>query len=140
MKHVTIYCDGSCLKNPGGTGGWGVVLSYTKADGENVIRELSGSIDKTTNNQMEIVAAIKGLEALKYQCQVEIYTDSQYVIGCASKGWKRKKNQELLSQLDELCNYHDITWNHVRGHSGNILNERCDQLAKEAAKNHFNRS
>lgn len=84
------------------------------------------------NNRMEISAAIEGLKAIKYPCQVDVYTDSQYLIKAMSGG-KRKANTDLLEQLDQLCQVHQVTWMHIRGHSGNELNERCDKLAKKAA-------
>jgi ribonuclease HI len=131
LKKVTLYCDGSCSKNPG-NGGWGCVLVYIKSNGEPIERELSGGSHNTTNNRMEISAAIEGLKAIKYPCQVDVYTDSQYLIKAMS-GSKRKANTDLLEQLDQLCQVHQVTWMHIRGHSGNELNERCDKLAKKAA-------
>jgi ribonuclease HI len=131
MKKVTLYCDGSWSKNPG-NGGWGCVLIYTKSNGELVEKELVGGSRNTTSNRMEITAAIEGLRAIKYPCQVEAYTDSQYLIKVMSGG-KRKANIDLLEQLDQLCQVHQMTWIHVKGHSGNELNERCDKLAKKAA-------
>lgn len=134
QKKVVMYCDGSSLGNPG-QGGWGVVLSYTNPQtGQTTTRELSGAdSEQTTNSRMEILAAIKGLEAIQDTCEVEIHTDSNYLIG-AMQGNKRKANQDLLTRLDELSQNHQISWHHVKGHSGNTLNERCDQLAKQAAR------
>jgi ribonuclease HI len=131
LKKVTVYCDGSCLKNPG-QGGWGCILLHIKKDGTPIEKELSGGEPDTTNNRMEILAAIQGLKAIKYPCQVEIHTDSQYLIKVMTGG-KRKANTDLLSTLDELCQTHQVSWVHVKGHSGNEMNERCDQLAKRAA-------
>jgi ribonuclease HI len=141
-KKVTIYTDGSCRKNPG-PGGYGVVLLY----GEHR-KELSGGFEHTTNNRMEILAAIVGLEALKEPCQVALYSDSQYVVNAISKGWaqrwqsknwmrnKEEKalNPDLWERLLRLCDRHQVTFHWVRGHAGNVENERCDQLAVAAAK------
>jgi ribonuclease HI len=131
LKQVRLYCDGSCLKNPG-YGGWGCILFYIKKDGTPIEKELSGGEPETTNNRMEITAAIQGLKAIKYPCRVEVHTDSQYLIKVMTGG-KRKANADLLSTLDELCEAHEVRWVHVKGHSGNEMNERCDQLAKKAA-------
>ena len=140
MTHIVIYTDGACRGNPG-PGGWGaLLLSGTHR------KELSGSEPQTTNNRMELLAAIRGLEALKKPgTSARIYTDSQYVIKGISewvanwkkRGWKtadRKpvKNQDLWEQLDALASTHDLEWHWVRGHSGVEGNERVDQLANEA--------
>ena len=134
---VTIYTDGGCDPNPG-TGGWAAVLLY-KA----VVKELSGGEQETTNNRMELTAAIRALEALKRACKVTLHTDSQYLQkgitewlpGWKKRGWKRKegavKNEDLWRALDALCDRHDVTWKWVRGHAGNFYNERCDELAQE---------
>ncbi len=141
QKTVTIYTDGACLGNPG-PGGWGVVLLY----GEHR-RELSGGYRLTTNNRMEILAAIKGLEALKSRCSVTLYSDSQYLVNAISKswakrwqanGWKRNAreralNPDLWERLLNLCSRHEVTFVWVRGHANNRENERCDILSKEAA-------
>ena len=141
-KQVTIYTDGSCRKNPG-SGGYGVVLLY----GEHR-KELSGGFQCTTNNRMEILAAIVGLEALKEPCQVALYSDSQYVVNAISKGWAKRwqsnnwmrnkednaLNPDLWERLLRLCDRHRVTFHWVRGHAGNVENERCDQLAVAAAK------
>ena len=138
MKKVTIYTDGACQGNPG-PGGWGVVLSYGK-----VSRELAGSCPATTNNQMELTAAIEGLRALKEACEVDLYTDSKYVqlgmsewlAGWKAKGWRRGKkpvkNVELWQALDAEASRHTVRWRWVKGHASNPGNERCDQLATEA--------
>ena len=136
MKVVEIYTDGACRGNPG-PGGWGVLLRH--ADTE---KELYGGENNTTNNRMELLAAIKGLEALVEPCKVHITTDSVYVKngitewihGWKSKGWKtanRKpvKNQDLWLQLDQLVTEHDVQWSWVKGHSGHDENERVDALA-----------
>ncbi len=142
LKHVSIYTDGACIGNPG-PGGYGVVLLY-----KGHRRELSGGYRQTTNNRMELLAAIVGLEALKEKCRVTLHSDSQYVIkaidrGWAKKwranGWKRNKresasNPDLWERILALCEYHQAEFKWVRGHSGHLENERCDQLALEAAK------
>jgi ribonuclease HI len=138
MKHVTIYSDGACQGNPG-PGGWGAVLIYGK-----VRREISGACAATTNNRMELTAAIEALKALKQPCEVDFYTDSQYVqLGMRdwlpkwkAAGWRRGKkpvkNLSLWQALDEEASRHKIHWHWVRGHSNNPENERCDQLATQA--------
>jgi len=133
---VTIYTDGACRGNPG-PGGWGALLV---ADG--VERELSGGERTTTNNRMELLAAIRALEALKRSCQVEVHTDSQYVrngittwlASWKKRGWltadkKPVKNRDLWEQLDALASQHTIAWRWVKGHSGHPGNERADRLA-----------
>lgn len=132
---VEIYTDGGCEPNPG-VGGWAAILT---CDGKT--RELSGGDPKTTNNRMELMAAIKALEALRRRCTVVLYTDSQYVRkgitqwlpGWKRKNWRRKggavKNVDLWMQLDELAQAHDVEWKWVRGHTGDPCNERCDELA-----------
>lgn len=138
--HVEIYTDGACSGNPG-NGGWGAVLMYNGAQ-----KEMSGGVENTTNNQMELLACIKALEALKQPCKVDLYSDSAYVVNCFLQGWlvnwklnswkgankKPVKNLELWQQLDDLCNVHDITWHKVKGHADNVYNNRCDQLATSA--------
>ncbi|MBS4959302.1 MAG: ribonuclease HI [Clostridiales bacterium] len=140
MKQVTIYTDGACSGNPG-QGGYGVVLLYQGAR-----RELSAGYQRTTNNRMEALAVIRGLEALKEPCAVDLYSDSKYVVdamklGWAKKwqknGWKRNKtekasNVDLWERILELCNTHQVTFHWVKGHADNVENERCDQLAREA--------
>jgi ribonuclease HI len=141
-KSVTIYTDGACSGNPG-PGGYGVVLMYNKYR-----KELSGGYKKTTNNRMELMAVIKGLEALKTSCNVDVYSDSQYVVNAVQKGWLKKwsksnwmrnktdkvLNVDLWKQLIELLKIHNVEFHWVRGHSDNVENERCDQLAVQAAK------
>lgn len=140
-KHVTIYTDGACTGNPG-PGGYGVVLIYSEHR-----RELSGGYRRTTNNRMELMGPIKGLEALNQSCRVTLHSDSQYVVegiekGWAkrwrSNGWKRNKreraiNPDLWGKLLDLCETHEVEFRWVRGHAGDVENERCDQLAVEAA-------
>ena len=138
---VTIYTDGACSGNPG-PGGWGAVLLY----GEHR-REISGASADTTNNRMELTAAIRALEALKRPTDVDLYTDSTYVKdgitrwlpGWKAKGWRTAskapvKNRDLWEALDALAQHHDVTWHWVRGHAGNAGNERADALAREALK------
>lgn len=135
---VIIHTDGACSGNPG-PGGWGAVLQYNGH-----VKELSGGAQLTTNNQMELTAAIEALNALKRSCKVELYTDSQYVkngiggwlFGWKKNGWKTAakkpvKNVELWQALDAAVQRHDISWHWVRGHAGDELNERADRLANE---------
>ena len=138
---VTIYTDGSCLDNPG-PGGWAAILRY--GDSEKVI---SGGEKGTTNNRMELTAAIMALESLTRSAPVEIYSDSKYVQNGITKwidGWKRngwktsaKKpvlNKDLWQRLDAANRQHEISWHWVKGHDGDELNERCDDLAREEAE------
>ena len=136
MKKVTIYTDGACSGNPG-PGGWGAILRY----GERM-KELSGGEKETTNNRMELLGAISALSALKEPCEVELYTDSQYLSNAInlgwlrtwkSKGWTRKggelKNIDLWKELDGLLNTHSVKFFWVKGHADNEFNNRCDALA-----------
>jgi ribonuclease HI len=135
---VTIYTDGGCNPNPG-PGGWAAILLCGDA-----VKELSGREAVTTNNRMELTAAVKALEALRRPCRVALHTDSQYLqkgITAWMKKWKRNgwktragavKNQDLWKRLDGLGEVHDIDWRWVRGHAGDPLNERCDELVREA--------
>ena len=141
-KDVTIYTDGACLGNPG-PGGYGVVLLCGDQR-----KELSGGYRRTTNNRMEITAAIRGLEELKYPCRVKIFTDSQYLsnsimLGWAKRwranGWRRNRNEmavnpDLWARLLDLCDKHEVAFEWVRGHAGDVENERCDVLSVAAAK------
>ncbi|MCW8853350.1 MAG: ribonuclease HI [Gammaproteobacteria bacterium] len=133
---VELYTDGACRGNPG-PGGWGVLLCYNGHE-----KELSGGEHETTNNRMELMAAIQGLEALSKPCDVILYTDSKYVMqgitewinNWKAKGWKtsaRKpvKNVDLWQRLDQARNNHQVDWQWVRGHSGHDGNERADELA-----------
>lgn len=144
MKTVTIYTDGACSGNPG-PGGWGVVLMYEQAK-----KELSGYEAETTNNKMELYAAICGLKALKEPCNVDLYSDSAYLCNAMNEGWldywkehnwrtKSKsdvKNVELWEELIALMKVHHVTFIKVKGHADNEFNNRCDQLATgEIAKN-----
>ena len=138
---VEIWTDGGCKGNPG-PGGWGAILKY----GDKV-KELKGGEAHTTNNRMELMAAISALEALTRPCQVVLHTDSQYVRQGVTgwiKNWKRNgwrtadkkpvKNEELWRRLDEVSEPHTIDWRWVKGHAGNPMNERADVLAGEAMK------
>lgn len=135
-KQVEIYTDGACRGNPG-PGGWGAALSY---GGER--KELFGGEDETTNNRMELMAAIRALDSLKRSCDVVLYTDSQYVrkgitewiVNWKQRGWKTAakkpvKNADLWRALDEQVARHSVQWVWVKGHAGNIGNELADQLA-----------
>lgn len=139
MKHVKIYTDGACSGNPG-PGGWGAILRHGETD-----RELAGGAADTTNNRMELMAAISSLKALKTPCKVDLYTDSSYVrdgINGWINGWKRNgwktaarkpvKNADLWQELDSARNGHEVTWHWVKGHAGHPENERADELARTA--------
>ncbi len=144
---VKIYTDGAARGNPNGPGGYGTILTYLDEKGELHKRELSGGYKKTTNNRMELMAAIKGLESLIKPCKVELYSDSQYLVnafnqnwldGWIKKGWKRGKNEEvknvdLWKRLLKAKEPHQVTFVWVRGHDGHEENERCDYLATTAA-------
>jgi len=126
---VTIYTDGACDPNPG-TGGYAAILVATDSEG-NVRKEraVTGSELATTNNRMELRAAIEGLKALAQPSKVTVVSDSEYLVKTLTLKWKRKKNQDLWAELDALAADHSITWQYVRGHSGHAYNERCDRLA-----------
>ncbi len=138
MDEVTIYTDGACSGNPG-PGGWGSILIF----GENS-KEISGGSANTTNNIMELTAVIEALKLLKRPCKVNVYSDSAYVVnafnqnwiyGWMKKGWKTAgnspvKNKELWQELYSLTKVHDVTFNKVKGHADNELNNRCDELAR----------
>ena len=139
---VTIYTDGACSGNPG-PGGWGALLRAGQHE-----KELSGYNPQTTNNRMELTAALEALRALKRPCQIEFHTDSEYLrkgitewIGnWKRRGWKTAakkpvKNQDLWQALDQAIQPHQITWHWVRGHAGHPENERVDQLARAAIPN-----
>lgn len=136
---VSLYTDGACSGNPG-PGGWGALLTMGPHE-----KELSGAEAHTTNNRMEMMAAIQGLRALKNPCQVDLYTDSQYlrdgitkwIVGWKKNGWKTAdkkpvKNEDLWRLLDDLVQIHDIRWHWVKGHNGHPENERVDLLARSA--------
>lgn len=142
MKTVTLYTDGACSGNPG-RGGWACILEFNGIE-----KELSGGEAQTTNNRMELTAVIRGLEALKEPCIVELYSDSRYVIDGLEKGWAKswqrrgwvksdKKpalNPELWQRLLELTAIHTVRYHWVKGHSENEKNNRCDQLAVAQCK------
>ena len=144
---VKIYTEGSARGNPDGPGGYGCVLQYTDSRGELHEREFSAGYKKTTNNRMELMAAIVGLEALIRPCQVELYSDSKYLTdafnqrwidGWIKKGWKRGKNEpvknvDLWKRLLAAMKPHQVTFHWVKGHDGHPENERCDHLATSAA-------
>lgn len=140
-QQVELYTDGACSGNPG-PGGWGALLRYKGTE-----KELSGAEPETTNNRMELMAAIEGLKAIKRPCPVTLYTDSKYVLqgvtewmsAWKTRGWKTAdkkpvKNQDLWMALDEQVNRHQVTWQWVKGHNGHIENERVDELARMAIK------
>jgi ribonuclease HI len=137
LKQVTVHTDGACRNNPG-PGGWAAILRYGTH-----VKELSGAELATTNNRMELMAALAALRALKKKCAVEIFTDSKYLRDGITQWlakWKRNgwrtidrnpvKNQDLWQQLDEHCAQHQIAWRWLKGHAGHRENERCDQLAR----------
>jgi ribonuclease HI len=144
MPEVEIFTDGACSGNPG-PGGWGAILRYGTVE-----KELTGGEPQTTNNRMELMAAIAGLEALKRPCRVRLYTDSQYLRdgitqwlpGWKARGWrtaakKPVKNVDLWQRLEQAAAAHEIEWHWVRGHAGHPENERADELARaglEAAR------
>lgn len=143
---VKIYTDGSARGNPDGPGGYGVILSCEDAKGQTHIREYSQGYRKTTNNRMELMAVIVGLEALNRPCQVEVYSDSKYVTDAFNKrwidGWLKKnwkgsagpvKNVDLWQRLLRAKEPHQVRFIWVKGHDGHEQNERCDQLATSAA-------
>lgn len=141
MKQVNLYTDGACRGNPG-KGGWGAILIYGKFK-----KEMSGGEPMTTNNRMELLGAINGLEALKEPCKVILTSDSKYVVDGITKGWARswkaknwKKadgkpalNPELWDRLLSLCDKHEVEFVWVKGHAGHPENERCDELATSYA-------
>jgi ribonuclease HI len=141
VKSVEIFTDGACSGNPG-PGGWGAILRYGSRE-----RELSGGEAETTNNRMELTAAIEALNALKQPCRIDLYTDSSYVrdgikkwiVNWKKAGWntaarKPVKNVDLWQALDEARARHDVRWHWIRGHAGHPENERADELARLAMK------
>ena len=138
MKVVEIYTDGACRGNPG-PGGWGVWLKSGEAE-----KELFGGEEETTNNRMELMAAIQALEVLNQSCTIKLHSDSKYVLqgitewmaNWKKRGWKTVakkpvKNEDLWRRLDTAMQRHDVDWTWVKGHSGNIGNEKADQLANQ---------
>lgn len=140
MEKVTIYTDGACSGNPG-PGGWGAILMHNKNK-----KELSGANINTTNNIMEITAVLEALKALKFPCEVDIYSDSAYVVNSFKQGWiynwlkngwknssgESVKNKELWIELYDLTKIHKVTFHKVKGHADNEFNNRCDELARNA--------
>jgi ribonuclease HI len=147
MQKVTIYTDGSARGNPDGPGGYGAILRYVDSKGQIHEKELSQGYEKTTNNRMEMMGVIAALEALRRPCQVDLYTDSQYVVNAFEKGWIRNwkkngwktaskepvKNRELWERMLKAAEGHELTFHWVKGHAGHPENERCDRLATAAA-------
>ena len=143
MEKITIYTDGACSGNPG-PGGWGVVLMYKDNK-----KEISGGKKDTTNNIMELTAVIEALKQLKYPCEVDLYSDSAYVVNAFKQGWiynwirnnwktsgkESVKNQELWKELYALTKIHKVNFIKVKGHSDNEYNNRCDELARNAIGN-----
>lgn len=142
MEKVTIYTDGACSGNPG-PGGWGAVLIYNENK-----KEISGGKKETTNNVMELTAVIEALKLLKYPCEVDLYSDSAYVVNSFKQGWiyswmkndwktaskEPVKNREIWEELYNLTKIHKVNFIKVKGHSDNELNNRCDELARNAIK------
>jgi ribonuclease HI len=142
MTEVEIHTDGACLGNPG-PGGWAAVLRSGKHT-----KEITGGEPHSTNQRMELTAALKALQALKWPCKVRLHSDSAYLVNAFRQGWLRKwqrngwrtasgsavENQDLWEALLEEAEKHDITWVKVRGHADDELNNRCDVLARQAAK------
>lgn len=139
MKKITVFTDGACRGNPG-PGGWGVLLRYGQHE-----KELYGAEAETTNNRMELMAAIKAIEAVTEQCEIELWTDSQYVQKGITEwlpNWKARnwrtanrkpvKNADLWQQLEQAIATHQVSWHWVRGHAGHVDNERVDALANRA--------
>ena len=143
VEKVTIYTDGACSGNPG-PGGWAAVLIYNENR-----KEISGAKKETTNNIMELTAVIEALKLLKYPCEVDLYSDSAYVVNGFNQGWiynwrknnwrtsskEPVKNKEIWEELYNLSKIHKVNFIKVKGHSTNELNNRCDELAREAIKN-----
>ena len=141
MKKITLYTDGACSGNPG-PGGWAAILLYNGHS-----KELSGGFRKTTNNRMELLGVINGLEALKEPCQVSVISDSRYIVDAMTKGWARRweanrwmrnktekaLNPDLWTRLLDHCDKHTVTFTWTKGHAGHRYNERCDELAVAAS-------
>ncbi len=140
LKEIIIYTDGACSGNPG-PGGYGCVLRYNQNR-----KELSGGFRETTNNRMEITAALKALESLRYPCRVRLHSDSKYLVNAMTKGWAKRwkaqnwmrsrtdkaKNPDLWKKMLDLCEIHEVEFIWVKGHASNEENNRCDELAVEA--------
>jgi len=147
MDHVEIHTDGACFPNPG-RGGWAAILLHIDSHGEVTAKKtLQGTEPNSTNNKMELVSVIKGLESLKRQCYVYVYSDSQYVVNAFNNGWINKwqnngwtnsqgkavKNQDLWDQLIGLVDQHNVTFKWIKGHAGNRYNEMADRIANQNA-------
>ena len=144
---VTMYTDGEARGNPNGPGGYGTILQYVDSKGQVHTREYSAGYEKTTNNRMEMMAVIAGLEALNRPCEVDVYSDSQYVVnafnqhwieGWKKRGWKRSGNKPVLNmdlwqRMLKAMEPHQVRFHWVKGHAGHPENERCDFLATSAA-------
>ena len=139
MKTVRLYSDGSCLNNPG-VGAWACILEYKGHE-----REMSNYDLNTTNNRMELMGVISGLEALKEPCRVEVYTDSSYVVNAFNKHWienwvkagiAKRKNGDLWQRLLNASSNHLVEYNWIKGHAGHPYNERCDKIANSLAMKH----
>lgn len=142
MEKVIIYTDGACSGNPG-PGGWGTILMY-----KDTKKEISGAKNNTTNNVMELTAALEGLRMLKFPCEVELYSDSAYLVNGFSQGWiynwqknnwqtadkKPVKNKEIWQEIYNLTKIHQVKFIKVKGHADNEFNNRCDELARNAIK------
>ena len=142
MEKVTIYTDGACSGNPG-PGGWGAVLIY-----KDTKKEISGAKKDTTNNEMELTAALEALKMLKFPCEVDLHSDSAYLVNGFLQGWiynwqknnwqtadkKPVKNKEIWEQIYDLTKKHKVTFIKVKGHADNELNNRCDEMARKAIK------
>ncbi len=124
---IYLYTDGAASGNPG-PGGYGAILKCGTYE-----KELSGGFACTTNNRMELLAVIRGLEAIRWEgAEVSVFSDSTYVVNTVTKGWKRKKNQDLWARFDELAGHFRLNFNWIKGHAGHPENERCDRLAVTA--------
>ena len=142
MEKVIIYTDGACSGNPG-PGGWGAILMY-----KDTKKEISGAKNNTTNNVMELTAALEGLRMLKFPCEVELYSDSAYLVNGFSQGWiynwqknnwqtsskEPVKNQEIWQEIYKMTQMHKVKFIKVKGHADNEFNNRCDELARNAIK------
>lgn len=127
---IEIYTDGSCLKNPGGPGGYAAIIIIDGGEWQRI----SGREVSTTSNRMEMMAAIAGLEAIRDPSWITIWSDSQLVIQCAQGRWKRRKNRDLWDRLDQAAAQHSVTWRWVKGHNGNFWNEEADKLCGRVAR------
>lgn len=146
MKQVTIYTDGACSGNPG-PGGWAALVKYKE-----VVKEISGGEAQTTNNRMELSAVIEALKILKEPCQVDLFSDSKYVVDAMEKGWaegwkangwrksdkSKALNIDLWEVLLDLCDRHQVTFHWVKGHADNPYNNRCDEMAVEQRDRYLN--